>query len=27
MTAWLVPFLPRRTLLKIVRGVQSPKEG
>ena len=27
MTARLVPFLPRRTLLKIVRGVQSPKEG
>lgn len=25
MTARLVPFLPRRTLLRIVRGVQSPK--
>lgn len=25
MTARLVPFLPRKTLLKIVRGIQSPK--
>jgi short-subunit dehydrogenase len=25
MTAWMVPFIPRATLLGIVRGVQSPK--